>query len=593
LSKSIKKKNLYHKIKFLIPLTYKKQLMGLGLLLLIGLFFEMLGLGIIIPILAILLSNNISNEYPSIIPLLKMLGNPTQDHLIILGLLTLVIIYVFKGVFMIFLSWKQAKFSSELYVFFSNKLFLGYLFQPYTFHLQKNSAILLRNIQGEVGAFNGISQAVISLLIEISGALGVCLMLLIVEPLGAIVVTLFLVFSGLVFHNLTKKKLLNWGRNRQQHEGEMNQHLMQGLNGVKEVKLLGKEEYFLSQFNKHNVERGNITAKQITLQQVPRTYLEILAVVGLAVLILTMLLQHKSLQILVPTLGIFVAAAFRMIPSANRIMNLNSQIKFAQPVIDLLYKEFRDISDFEKTNVGIDLKSEFKFNNKIELKNLTFKYNESAPNAIENLNIVIKKGESVGIIGHSGSGKSTLIDLMLGLLLPKSGDIVIDGININNNNQRSWQKKIGYVPQSIYLIDSTLRKNIAFGVPDDKIDESAIIRSVKAAQLDDYISSLEDGLDTFVGERGVRLSGGQRQRIGIARALYYDPEILLLDEATSALDTQTELGVMSSVSAMKGNKTLLIVAHRLSTVEKCDKIYKLAKGKVVEEGLPSLILNLK
>jgi ABC-type multidrug transport system fused ATPase/permease subunit len=274
-------------------------------------------------------------------------------------------------------------------------------------------------------------------------------------------------------------------------------------------------------------------------------------------------------------------------------MNLNSQIKFAQPVIDLLYKEFRDISDFEKTNVGIDLKSEFKFNNKIELKNLTFKYNESAPNAIENLNIVIKKGESVGIIGHSGSGKSTLIDLMLGLLLPKSGDIVIDGININNNNQRSWQKKIGYVPQSIYLIDSTLRKNIAFGVPDDKIDESAIIRSVKAAQLDDYISSLEDGLDTFVGERGVRLSGGQRQRIGIARALYYDPEILLLDEATSALDTQTELGVMSSVSAMKGNKTLLIVAHRLSTVEKCDKIYKLAKGKVVEEGLPSLILNLK
>ncbi len=593
MSKSIKKKNLYHKIKFLIPLTYKKQLMGLGLLLLIGLFFEMLGLGIIIPILAILLSNNISNEYPSIIPLLKMLGNPTQDHLIILGLLTLVIIYVFKGVFMIFLSWKQAKFSSELYVFFSNKLFLGYLFQPYTFHLQKNSAILLRNIQGEVGAFNGISQAVISLLIEISGALGVCLMLLIVEPLGAIVVTLFLVFSGLVFHNLTKKKLLNWGRNRQQHEGEMNQHLMQGLNGVKEVKLLGKEEYFLSQFNKHNVERGNITAKQITLQQVPRTYLEILAVVGLAVLILTMLLQHKSLQILVPTLGIFVAAAFRMIPSANRIMNLNSQIKFAQPVIDLLYKEFRDISDFEKTNVGIDLKSEFKFNNKIELKNLTFKYNESAPNAIENLNIVIKKGESVGIIGHSGSGKSTLIDLMLGLLLPKSGDIVIDGININNNNQRSWQKKIGYVPQSIYLIDSTLRKNIAFGVPDDKIDESAIIRSVKAAQLDDYISSLEDGLDTFVGERGVRLSGGQRQRIGIARALYYDPEILLLDEATSALDTQTELGVMSSVSAMKGNKTLLIVAHRLSTVEKCDKIYKLAKGKVVEEGLPSLILNLK
>jgi ABC-type multidrug transport system fused ATPase/permease subunit len=581
--------SLLRKIQYIVPESQKGQLIILGVLLLVGLVFEMMGLGIIIPVLAILLSNNISTDYPWFRPYLELLGNPSQSELVVLGMSVLILVYLLKALFMVYLGWKQAKFSAEMYVYFSNNLFLGYLLQPYAFHLQRNSAFLLRNIQGEVGSFNAISQSVISLLIEFSGVVGVALTLLLIEPIGAIVVTSFLALSALFFHLLTKKRLLDWGRERQFHEGEMNQHLMQGLNGVKEVKLLAKEDFFLTQFDKHNSERGKITSKQSTLQQVPRTYLEFLAVIGLAALVISMMMQGKSLQHLVPTLGIFVAAAFRMIPSANRIMTYLSQIRYSQPVVELLYNEFRMIRGVKKENPLIT-KTELKHN--IEVRDLYFHYENANTNALDGISLSIKKGESIGLIGHSGSGKSTMVDILLGLLKPLKGNIYVDGVDITEN-LRGWQTNIGYVPQSIYLIDNTLKNNVAFGVPYDKIDEMAVARAIKAAQLEEYVNSLPEGMETFVGERGVRLSGGQRQRIGIARALYYDPEILVLDEATSALDTATESGVMEAITALKGVKTLIIVAHRLSTVENCNTLYRLKKGKIVETGSPSQMIKLK
>jgi ABC-type multidrug transport system fused ATPase/permease subunit len=592
MSESIPTKSLFKKISFLLSPQHKKQLMVMGGLLLIGLVFEMMGLGIIIPVLALLLSPDIVHDYPSLQPFFHFLGDPTQGQLVLIGMSGLVLVYLLKALFMIFLAWRQSKFSAEMYVYFSNTLFLGYLLQPYSFHLRRNSALLLRNIQGEVGTFNGISQSVISLLIEFSAALGIALMLLIIEPVGATVVTFFLLLSGYGFHLATKKRLLAWGRKRQMHEGEMNQHLIQGLNGVKEVKLIGKEGYFLTQFDKHNIERGKITSKQTTLQQVPRTYLELLAVMGLAALVILMMLQHKPLHLLVPTLGIFVAAAFRMIPSANRIMSLISQIRYAQPVVELLYNEFVMIEntrkELEASNTGAGLQ----FAHDIKVDHLVFSYFGTHTNALNDVSLTIKKGESVGLIGHSGSGKSTLVDVLLGLLTPNSGGIIVDGHDIQAGI-RNWQSKIGYVPQTIYLVDNTLRSNVAFGVPPEEVDEDAVVRAIKAAQLDEYVAGLPEGLDTYVGERGVRLSGGQRQRIGIARALYNDPEVLVLDEATSALDTTTESGVMEAVTALHGQKTLIIVAHRLSTVENCDRLYRLEKGKIIAQGAPVEMIKVK
>jgi ABC-type multidrug transport system fused ATPase/permease subunit len=577
----------FSKVLYLLNTLQKKQLLILGLLLLIGTFFEMLGLGILLPGLGIILNPNIGNEYPILQPFIKSTKGIPQIQVVLWGMGVLVSIYLLKAVFLIFTTWRQSRFSASLSAELSKELFYGYLRQPYSFHLNRNSAQMVRNIQGEVDQFSAVSQAVINLSIELSAIIGIATMLLIAEPLGAIVVISFLFISGFLFFNLTKNKILDWGKQRLYHDSRISQHLIQGLGSVKDVKLLDRESYFLNKFDNHNSNKANILSKQTTLVQIPRLYLELLAVIGMSGLVIMMILQNKSLNLLIPTIGIFVAAAFRMIPSVNRIMSSIQSIRYSGAVIDVLYSEFYLIRNTPSEYCG---SKKITFNYNFEIKNLTFSYNESDVNAINDISINILKGKMVGIIGQSGSGKSTLVDIILGFLNPSEGFVCSDGINIKQN-MRAWQNFIGYVPQSIFLIDDSIRRNIALGVPDDEIDEVAINRCIKSAQLEQYILSLHEGLNTFVGEKGIRLSGGQRQRIGIARALYKDPPLLLLDEATSALDSTTENDVMRAVTALHGIKTILIVAHRLSTVSKCDWIYKFNKGIIEEQGRPEHILR--
>jgi ABC-type bacteriocin/lantibiotic exporter with double-glycine peptidase domain len=578
--------SLIQKLNYLLSLNQKRQLIILAVLLLIGILFEMVGLGVLIPAFGFMLKSDIGKEYPVLQPYLDSLGNPTQLQLVMFGMSILVLVYLVKAIFLVFLSWRQSKFSAELSADLSSKLFLGYMRQPYSFHLQRNSAELFRNIQGEVGQFSFISQSVLTLAVEFSIVLGVALMLIIVEPVGALVVTSFLAVSAIAFHRLTKNKLLNWGERRQLHSGLANQHILQGLGGVKDVKLLGRESYFLDEFNVHNNTNAKIQTRVAAIGLVPRSYLELLAVIGLAGLIVLMMLQKKPLDLLLPTMGVFAAAAFRMIPSANRIMNSMQGIRYAQPVVKLLYEEFSLINN-KKTDV---IQSKFAFGTELKLEKVTFQYFNTSFKALDNITLNIKKGDFVGFIGLSGSGKSTLVDVILGLLIPQDGFVKVDGQDIQNN-MRGWQDQIGYVPQSIYLTDDTLIANVAFGIPLAEINIETVDKVINAAQLDKFVKSLPKGLETFVGERGVRLSGGQRQRIGIARALYHDPAILLFDEATSALDSLTETGVMDAILALKREKTILIVAHRLSTVENCDKLYRLDSGKIVDEGIPETVLK--
>ncbi|WP_276359587.1 ABC transporter ATP-binding protein [Daejeonella sp. H1SJ63] len=580
---------IFQKLRYLLSPAQKRQLFILALLLIVGMFFEMAGLGILIPALSLMLETDIGKEYPAIQPYLDFLGNPSQNQLVFLGLSILIIVYLLKAIFLVFLTWRQSKFSTGLSTSLGQSLFLGYLRQPYHFHLQRNSALLLRNIQTEAAQFTSVSQHFMVLSIEFSAILSVALVLIAVEPIGALVVTVFLGIAAIGFHRLIKNKLLKWGEGRQLHVGLINQHLLQGLGGVKDVKVLGRENYFLDEFTKHNQEIAKIQVRFNTISLIPRYYLELLAVIGLVGLIILMIVQHKPLNLLMPTLGVFVAAAFRMIPSVNRIMDSSQQIRYAQPVVNVLYDEFKLIREYEENQ---SITTKLNFQNNILIKDLRFKYLNVDSYAIDGVSIIIKKGASIGLIGPSGSGKSTLVDIILGLLAPNEGEINVDGNNIQNN-LRGWQDGIGYVPQSIYLTDDTLRRNIAFGISNNDINDRAVQRAIQAAQLDEFVRGLPQGVETFVGERGVRLSGGQRQRIGIARALYHDPQILILDEATSALDTETEKGVMDSVNTLHGNKTIIIVAHRLSTVEKCDWLYRLEKGKIIEEGTPKTVLKNK
>ena len=546
---------------------------------LIGMVLETLGIGLVIPALALMMQSDLSAKYPVLAPWLNKLGNPSHEQLVITGMMILVGVYAIKALFLAFLAWRQARFVGSLQADFSQRLFAGYLRQPYTFHLQRNSAQLIRNTINQSASVAGTFHQGLTLMTEFLVMFGISAMLLLVEPIGALLVVSTLGLAGWGFNRFTRSHVLRWGKALQLHEGLRIQHLQEGLGGAKDVKLLGRESDFLAQYQRHNTGSARVSQRQAALQALPRLWLELLAVTGLAILVLVMIGQGKPLEALLPTLGLFTAAAFRLMPSVNRILTALHSVRFTIPVIDTLYSEFRLLDAAKLPHRGERLP----FTRELTLDHVSFRYPSVESLALHEVSLSIPAGSSTGFIGGSGAGKSTLVDTILGLLVPAGGSVRIDGIDIHTN-LRGWQDQIGYVPQSIFLSDDSLRRNIAFGLPADQIDEAGVWRAIRAAQLEQFVNDLPQGLDTIVGERGVRLSGGQRQRVGIARALYHDPPVLVLDEATSSLDTATERGVMEAVRALHGKKTLLIVAHRLTTVEHCDRLFRLERGRVVQEG---------
>ena len=392
--------------------------------------------------------------------------------------------------------------------------------------------------------------------------------------------------ASLGFSYLSHPYVVRWGDLRQHHGGLRIQHLQQGLGGVKDVKLLGRESDFLDQFRMHSEKYASVVGFQNTLLEFPRLWLELLTMGGLATLVLTMLSQGKTIESIVPTLGLFAAAAFRIMPAVNRVLGALQSLKFGLPVIDTLHAELATI----QTPPAPSSSTPMHLRKGLVLEAVSFRYSSVDPLALSCVNIVIPHGSTVGFIGQSGAGKSTLVDILLGLLTPESGTVRVDGIDIQTN-LRGWQDQIGYVPQSVFLTDDTLRRNVAFGLPAEQIDDAAVWRAIRAAQLETFVNELPQGLNNVVGERGIRLSGGQRQRIGIARALYHDPPVLVLDEATSSLDAATEADVMEAVHALHGTKTIIIVSHRSSTVEHCDQLYRLEQGRVTEKGKAAAVLG--
>jgi ABC-type multidrug transport system fused ATPase/permease subunit len=553
---------------------------------LVGMMLETLGIGLIIPALALMTQSNLVSKYPALAPWMTKLGNPSQEQLVVAGMLVLVSVAVVKSLFLAFLASRQMRFWCELEADISQRLFAGYLRQPYTFHLQRNSAHLIHNATTQTSSFAAVVQQGLVLTTESLVLLGISALLFAVEPIGALVVICIFGLPGWCFHRFTRGHILRWGAAAQHHLGMRIQHLQQGLGGAKDIKLLGREVEFLDQYWIHNAGVARVGRRSHTLQALPRLWLELFAAVGLAALVLVMIWQGKPLAAVIPTLGMFAAAAFRVMPSVNRILGGVQTARYALPAVDNLYNEFCLLRSTEVPRRGQPLP----FKGALTLEAVSFRYPSAESVALREVSLSIPRGASVGIIGGSGAGKSTLVDVILGLLTPDAGAVKIDGVDVQPN-LRAWQDQLGYVPQSIYLSDDTLRRNVAFGLSADVIDEAAVVRAIHAAQLEKFVDDLPQGLETVVGERGVRLSGGQRQRIGIARALYHNPPVLVLDEATSSLDVDTERGIMDAVRAMRGDKTLLIVAHRLSTVEHCDRLFVLEHGRLVEEGEAAAVLK--
>lgn len=565
------------KLYQLMEPAQRRQAGWLILFLVIGMLLETLGVGFIVPALGVMTTPDIGAKYPVLQPWLAAAGHPSQVQLVVAGMLMLIAIYAVKAVFLIFVGWYQSRFIFALLASLTQRLFATYLRQPYAFHLQRNSAELLRNLTVEMNFFSNAAQSAMMVFSESMVMAGIVVLLFAVEPAASAVVCMLLGGAGWLFQKLVRARITRWGELRQHHNGLMLQHLQQGLGSVKDIKVLGREDDFLARFRKHNLGYVAAVRRQYFIQQVPRLWLELMAVTGLAVAVFVMIARGVPLASLLPTIGLFGAAAFRLIPSMNRAMVALQGTRFGRPVIEMLYREAIE----NAPPPAIPRQGDMPFRDALTVEHVTFAYDNTERAALHDIDLSIPHGACVGFVGGSGAGKSSLIDIILGVLKPQGGRIVVDGMDIAAN-PRAWQEHVGYVPQTIFLTDDTLRRNIAFGLADADIDEAAVRRALRDAQLDAFVATLPEGLETMVGERGVRLSGGQRQRIGIARALYHDPDVLVLDEATSALDIQTESDVMEAIRAMQGTKTILIIAHRLSTVASCNLLVKLDGGRIVQ-----------
>ena len=541
----------------------------------VGMFLETISLGIVVPIIGILTQDDYQQKYPFIV---DIFGNLSREELISAVMVAMVLIYIVRSLFLFWSLWIQKGFSASVSGRLSQSLFSTYLRQPYMFHLQRNSSTLMRNAKNATAIVTCGVDPFLVLLTDGLVAIAMFALLIAVEPVGTLAVLLVFGLSTFVFQRTTRRRIDNWGYQVDYHETKILQHLQEGFGGAKDVKVLGRENEFLSQHEKHLGESIRINRIYNVILTLPRSFMEIITIVGLCLLVVSMVVRGRELADIVPILGLFAAAAFRVMPSINRLLMATQTLIFNRSIIASVYQDFLlDSPD------SLTVKSNTKFASQLELMDVSFQYPTAATASLQNVSLVVKRGEAVGFVGPSGAGKSTLVDVILGLFAPTSGVVKVDGQDVQQN-LRNWQNQIGYVPQAIYLTDDTLRRNVAFGLNDENIDDNLVRDAIRLAQLEEFVATLPEKLDTVVGERGVRLSGGQRQRIGIARALYHNPSVLVLDEATSSLDTPTEHGVMQAVQALQGSKTVLIVAHRLSTVEYCDRLYKIENARITEEG---------
>jgi len=538
----------------------------------IAMILETLGIGLIIPFMQALISDE------PILYLKKFLNffeiyPQSKVNLIFILISILTFVYTFKALFLTYVSYVQSKLLADTRVSLQNKLYNIYLNKPYSFHLNNNSSKLIRNIN-ELDLVVYIFRSLIMLINETVVLFGISILVVFYEPAGSLLVILFLGIFGYLFYKKIQTKSKKWGNLRHTHAGFALKYLQEGFGAIKDITILQRSNEVIQNFTSNNKIISLSEFKHNFVELLPRLWLEWLAVFSFISLVLFMISQGQELTHIVPVLGLFAAAAFRIMPSLTRIMNSVQGILYNQAVIDSVYQAFND-ENLKNKKINSNGK-EISLNKEIVIKKVNFKYSSSSQMILRDINLNIKNGSTIGLIGESGIGKTTLINIILGLIQPTDGSIYVDNCDIFKNIN-SWQNQIGYVPQNIYLSDDTIRKNIAFALPEEKIDDIAVKKASTNAKLDNLINSLSDGLNSKVGEFGDRISGGQRQRIAIARALYKDPEVLILDECTNSLDTQTEKQIIDEVNSLKGKKTIIMIAHRLSTLENCDHIYKLDK----------------
>lgn len=573
--------------KKLMIIMNRKQKRKMGLLLVmmvIGAFLETASISLIIPVMTLVVSPNAVEENALMAQVYQALPVNSVRQFTVLVMVVMVLAFVVKNLFLFVLQKFMYRFVYKNQFETQEKLLRNYVKRDYEFYLNIETSTIQRIIAADVVNAYLLILSVLQILSECTVFFMLAVALFIVDLKMTLVIAGLLVVTLLVIKMIIRPIMNRTGKENQDYASLIYQWLSQTVMGIKEIKIIGRETYFIDEYSrrgKHYVaamERLNLYSNS------PKLLIETVCITGMVAYMLVIVLSGKDLTQMMPALSAFGMAAVRLMPSANRINNQLTQIAYYEPFFMNVSDDLLEETSGEKIDLSYARKDgeTLPVKEKIELKDITYAYPGTDKLIFDHAGMEIPVGNSVGIVGGSGSGKTTIVDILLGLLKIKNGEITADGVNIMEH-YRGWLKNIGYIPQMIFLLDDDIRKNVAFGVPEEEIDEEKLWYALREAQLDEFVNTLPEGVHTGIGERGIRISGGQRQRIGIARALYNDPEVLILDEATSALDNDTEAAIMESINHFQGKKTLIIIAHRLQTIEKCDMVYRVENGKIARE----------
>ena len=560
----------------------KKKVVLLFFMMIIGAVFEMLGVSLMLPLMTAIMNPDIIETNAVVAWVCSIFDLHSYRTFVVLCILALIAVYIIKDSFLIFEYNMQYRFTFNNRFLVQRRLLHAYMQKDYEFYLSAKSGEILHVVQGDVGAVFGLFMTILFLATESIVSIALIITVFVVSPSMTIFVAVSLTLAIVIITKVVKPVLKREGVAFRESDAMCNSWLMQSIQGIKEVKVTNTEKYFEQNYEKSGLKMLNSQKSEAVINNVPRLIIEMTCVCSVLLAIAVMIMTGSEVEDVVPALGVFAMAAVKLMPSANRIVGAMNAISYQRPALDKLLETIDGMTDLDVKSAAdrenfssIDLE-------KVEMRRISYHYPSSDEMIFEDASFTVNEGESIGIVGSSGAGKTTLVDILLGLLKPLAGDVYVNNQSIHDV-YGNWLATIGYIPQSIFMLDADVRSNVAFGESEDKIDDERVWKALRAAQMEEFVKKLPNGLDTGIGERGVRLSGGQRQRIGIARALYREPSLLIFDEATSALDNDTEAAIMEAINTLKGEKTMLIIAHRLTTIEACDKIYRVKDGKIVRE----------
>lgn len=574
------------KFRFILNRHQKTRIIQLIILMIAGGFMEMLSVSLMLPFVEMILKPESVMDNSIVTAIMSVLQIHGERSFLVLLTILMIVIYLVKNVFLLVQVTIQERFVAYNSFALCKEIYSSFLNRPYEFFLNAKSGELLRTILDDTGKAFSVLGHLISLAAELIVSVILLATVFVIAPFMTFSLGAILAIVTLFIYRFTKPRLKYYGKKEFEAAARIRQNILQSIQGIKEIKLMRKEDFFQDIFDEDGKIQVRADYMHLLYAMTPRFALEAFAMGGFFLIIAIMIILGKDIESMLPAITGMAMAAMRLLPAMNRISISMASLTYNEPSVDVLVETLESVRNnqlkyseeqIDNSYVHIDRVDE-----SIEASGISYHYPNSHTDIFTDANVLVYKGQSVGIVGASGSGKSTIVDIMLGLLIPQSGKVSVDGKDIRLDVE-GWTSQVGYIPQNIFLLDASIKQNIAFGIPDEKIDEDMVWECLREAALEAYVRGLPDGINTQIGERGIRISGGQRQRIGIARALYLNPKVIVLDEATSALDTETEMAIMDSINLLRGKKTLIIIAHRLSTIEKCDAVYRVENGKITRE----------